>query len=71
MFSTPLRSAAIGLLAVAAATLAISLSDRLARVVGRRADAEERARLRARFRGHTIALVALAFGLIVLSEVIQ
>jgi hypothetical protein len=71
MLSTPLRSAAIGLLAVAAATLAISLSDRLARVVSRRADAKERLRLRARFRGHTLVLVAAALGLVVLSEVIQ
>jgi hypothetical protein len=71
MLETPLRSAALGLLVVAAATLAISLSDRLARLVNRRAGADERGRLRGRFRIHTLTLVATALGLVVLSEVIQ
>ena len=71
MFATPLRAAALGVLLVAAITLAISLSDRLIALVKSGLGPEESRAARERFRGHTLRLVALAIALIVVSEVLQ
>jgi hypothetical protein len=53
-FDTPLRAAALGVLAVAATVLAASLALR-----------------HDRWRGHVLALVAAALGLVLVSKALQ
>ncbi len=71
MFDTPLRSAALGLLAVSAATLIVSQSSRIAGRLDRDRTAASRRLLQQRFRGYTLGLVGLATALIFTSELLQ
>ena len=71
MFATPLRSAALGVLLVAGLVLVAALSDRVMRLIDRRADRAGRDARRERFRGHALVLVGLALCLVLLSEILQ
>lgn len=71
MFDTPLRSAALGVLLVAAITLILSLDDRLLRLIDRRTPRTERNARRVRLRSHVLVLVGVALGLVLFSEILR
>lgn len=71
MFDTPLRSAALGVLMVAAIALVVSFSDRLMRLVDRNAPPDVREARRTRLRGHVLVLLAVALAMVLFSEILQ
>ena len=68
---TPFRAAAIGLLAVAVLTFAVSLSNRLSTLLDQSGTSAGRAELRDRFRGYTLWLVGGAVLLVLASEALR